>query len=564
VLGKGRRTAVPRQQTLRATLDWSYELLSDEEQAVLRRLSVFAGAFTFDSAAAVCEDDRPGEPCEAIDDLVLKSLVVVDTGANLARYRLLEATRAYAFEKLSAAGELEAASRAHAQHVCHVFEQMDTASSLDDAAGHGRWMDDIQVAVQASFATLRDVGLGMRLLATTAPVWYERFLLDEYRQKAEMALQEARGLAEQPEETLMRLWHSLGHCYWHIKGPHPDVTRAFARAYEIAQRLQNADFERRALWGLWVVQAGLGHYAASLDLARKHTAVASPGVDVAVQIQGQHITQLSLHLMGDQAASREVATSTLGLLRRIGKRRPPCRFHLEPRSETNTVLARTLWIQGLPDQALSVAAEAVQSARSAQHDLTLCFALFGQCAVLMWCGRWADLGRQADVLLSVAVSRRLSYWTAWGQTFKDAHAYVANGVVVPRWQRPIVGAHQLELMATVSDEMLDAEALARAESGKAGWCAPELFRAQGTKLRREDASPREVEPWFARALNEARLSQALAWELRSATSLAQCWLSQDRRDDAVGLLSGVLARYTEGFDSVDVQRARQIVQAANA
>lgn len=174
------------------------------------------------------------------------------------------------------------------------------------------------------------------------------------------------------------------------------------------------------------------------------------------------------------------------------------------------MLSRTLWIQGLPDQALSVAAEAVQSARSAQHDLTLCFALFGQCAVLMWCGRWAD------TLWTVATSRRLSFWRTCGQTFKDGYSYGADGEIVPEWQSPQVGPHQLELTATVGDALLEPDALRRAESGEAAWRAPEIFRAQGEKLRRENASSAEVERWFVRALDASRASQALGWELRAA------------------------------------------------
>jgi predicted ATPase len=567
-LGKGRRTAVPRQQTLRATLDWSYELLSDEEQAVLRRLSVFAGAFTFDSAVAVCEDDRPGDPYEAIDDLVLKSLISVDTGASVAHYRLLEMTRAYAFEKLKAAGELEAASRAHAQHVCSVFEGLDAASSLDDAAGdaaHVRWIDDIQLAVQASFGTLRDPGLGMRLLAATAPVWYARSLIDEYRQKAEMALQEARGLAEQPEATLMRLWYSLGHCYFYTKGADPDVALAFGRTYELARRLRNVKFERMALWGLWAERVGYSDYAASLALARQDAALIPFSTEPEVEVRSRRMLQWSLHLMGEQAASQQEAMAALSIIGRTDDRRRALgRVQIEPRAGTNAVLARVLWIQGLPDQALAVAAEGVQSARTAQHVLTLCYAMFGQCAVLLWCGSWADLGRQADALMDIATDRRMTFWKAWAQGFKDAHAYGAHGLVVPQPSDLVISAHQLEMMATVSDELLHDDVLLRAEAGQCPWVAPEVLRAQGERLLRQGAPPQEGEAWFARALALARKSQALSWELRAATSLARCWSSQGRHAEGTALLGDVLARCKEGFDTLDLQRARKFMDRNEA
>jgi predicted ATPase/DNA-binding winged helix-turn-helix (wHTH) protein len=563
VLTKGLRTALPRQQTLRATIDWSYELLSDDQKAVLRRLSIFAGVFSFDSAVAVCEDDLSADPCDAIDELVLKSLITVDTGTDIARYRLLEMTRAYALEKLKDAGELVAAARSHAQHVCNVFERLEADSPLYGAAwdaGRARWMDDIQLAVQASFCTLFDPDLGMRLLAATASVWYQRSLMDEYRTRAEEALEKAGDGAEQPDATLMRLWYSLVLCYWYTKGPGPDMARAVRRAYDLAHRLRNVDFERLALWGLWQERNGSGDYAEALGFARTYAALTPPGTGPEAEIVGRRMMQWSLHLVGDQESSREEATIALSLVRRIDPHRALGRYQLDPHAATNAALSRVLWIRGFPAQALAVAAQAVQSARSTQHALTLCFALFNQCTVLLWCGGWADLGRQADALMEASTDRRLGLWKGWGQTFKDAHAFGAQGVVVPQWRNPVCSLLQIELMATVSDELLDGDALIRAEAGHCPWCAPEVLRAQGEKLLRQGSPPQQVEPWFVRALDWARASQALSWELRAATSLARCWSSQDRRGEATALLAGVLERYTEGFDTLDVQRAQQTLQ----
>jgi predicted ATPase/DNA-binding winged helix-turn-helix (wHTH) protein len=563
VLTKGRRTALPRQQTLRAAIDWSYELLSENQKAVLRRLSVFAGAFSFDSAVAVCEDDLSADTCDAIDELVLKSLITVGTGIDIARYRLLEVTRAYALEKLKGAGEGVAASRSHAQHVCSVFERLEADSPLYGAAwdaGRARWMDDIQLAVQASFCTLRDPGLGMRLLGATASVWYQRSLMDEYRTRAEEALEKAGDLAEQPEATLMRFWYSLVLCYWYTKGPGPELARAARRAYDLARRFRHVDFERLSLWGLWQERNGSGDYAEALGLAREYAHLTPPGTEAEAAILGRRMMQWSLHFVGEQASSQEEATIALSLIRRIDPHRALGRFQLDPHAATNAGLSRALWIRGLPARALAVAAEAVQSARSTQHVLTLCFALFGQCSVLLWCGRWSDLGRQADALMEVSTDRRLGLWKGWGQTFKDAHACGAEGVVVPQWRNPVCGQLQLEMMATVSDELLDGDALVRAEAGHCPWCAPEVLRAQGEKLVRQGSSTQEAQRWFVRSLDLARSSQALSWELRAATSLARCWLSQERRDEATALVAGVLERYKEGFDTLDVQRAQQMLQ----
>ncbi len=108
VLTSGRRTALPRHQTLRAAIDWSYELLPETEQLILRHLAVFQGDFTIDAAAAVATDDRIGsaDVFEAIANLAAKSLISTDISSDVTYHRLLDTTRAYALEKLSQSGEI--------------------------------------------------------------------------------------------------------------------------------------------------------------------------------------------------------------------------------------------------------------------------------------------------------------------------------------------------------------------------------------------------------------------------------------------------------------------------
>jgi predicted ATPase len=88
----GRRTALPRHQTLRATLDWSYELLGEPERVILRRLAVFAGVFRLEATSAVIASPEiaPAEVVEGIANLVAKSLVTLVAGGTVARYRLLD------------------------------------------------------------------------------------------------------------------------------------------------------------------------------------------------------------------------------------------------------------------------------------------------------------------------------------------------------------------------------------------------------------------------------------------------------------------------------------------
>jgi predicted ATPase len=113
LLVEGRRTAPARHQTLRATLDWSYELLTETERLVMRRLSVIAGEFTLEAAGEVVRFGQLGDAdmVQNLASLVAKSLVVTDVGATAPRYRLLETMRAYALDKLGRSGELDEVMR---------------------------------------------------------------------------------------------------------------------------------------------------------------------------------------------------------------------------------------------------------------------------------------------------------------------------------------------------------------------------------------------------------------------------------------------------------------------
>jgi predicted ATPase len=118
------RTAVPRHRTLKATLDWSYNLLSDEERIVLRRIAPFVGHFTLEGARYVAGElgVGTGEIFDAIAGLVEKSLIATRIDETQARYRLLDATRAYALEKLEEHAEVDVVVRRHAAYVAAYLE----------------------------------------------------------------------------------------------------------------------------------------------------------------------------------------------------------------------------------------------------------------------------------------------------------------------------------------------------------------------------------------------------------------------------------------------------------
>src|SRR5438270_7484934 len=125
LLGAQRRTAMPRHRTMRAVVDWSYRLLSEDEQRFLRALGIFAGGFTVEAAAAVALDPATTriEAIDSLADLVTKSLVVADVSGAKPLFRLLDTTRAYAIEQLDASGDRERVARRHAEYYRNLFQR---------------------------------------------------------------------------------------------------------------------------------------------------------------------------------------------------------------------------------------------------------------------------------------------------------------------------------------------------------------------------------------------------------------------------------------------------------
>ena len=187
ILTHGRRTALPRHQTLRATLDWSCRLLSPEDQAALRCLSVFNGSFTPEDAAFVMGPlVRVGEANERLTSLLDKSLVVARPEERTFRYRLLDTTRTYGQEKLEESGDANPQRRRHAQR----FLQVCLASTPDEEGQSSlrQATADIRAALDWSLVRGGDLTLGVDLASAATPVFLRLSLLREHKKYLDLAL----------------------------------------------------------------------------------------------------------------------------------------------------------------------------------------------------------------------------------------------------------------------------------------------------------------------------------------------------------------------------------------
>ena len=152
----------------------------------------------------------------------------------------------------------------------------------------------------------------------------------------------------------------------------------------------------------------------------------------------------------------------------------------------------------------------------------------------------------------------LGYWRSWVPAFRALLQLRAGIAADPP---KLIGALQLDTFATFSVEHLVPATIQRANSGQAGWCEPEIHRAQGEWLLGHGApgASDAAEALFQRALDVARRQEALAWELRAAISLARHWQGRGRAQEGRTLLAGVLQRFTEGSRTADMVAATDLL-----
>jgi predicted ATPase/DNA-binding winged helix-turn-helix (wHTH) protein len=561
----GRRTAPPRHQTLRSTLDWGYDLLPERERVVFRRVSIFAHGF---------------------GNLVAKSLVMADAPGATARYRLLETTRAYAREKLAESGELEQVARAHAEHYRNIFmraqTEWETRPALEWLAAYGRRIGELRAALDWSFSPHGDTSIGVALTVASVPLWLQLSRMEECRGYVERALScFARG-SERDANRELQLYSALGASLMYTKGAVPETAAAWTTAIEMARTLDDTEYQLRALWGLFVYRISSGEYLAARALAQTFCSLASTSVDPADRVIGDGMTGIVVHHLGDQVSARRHLGGQVDRYVAPDRRSHTVRFLFDQRVTGRVFLARTLWLQGFPDQAMRISRAILEDTRAIDHTVSLCYALSAAaCSIPLLVGDLAAAERSVAMLLDHSAKHVLALWHAWARCLEGA-LFIRRGDVEPG----------LRLLRTALDELRESEfalsytvffgalaealagvgqvtqgivaideALARSEGGEERWCVAELLRVKGDLVLIAGApdAAAVAEDYFRQALDWARRQGALSWELRAATSLARMWRDQNRTNAAREILAAVYDRFTEGFETADLRAAKLLL-----
>lgn len=591
LLTDGRRTALPRHQALQATLDWSYDLLTQTEQAVLRSVSIFKATFGMESAIAVGTSDGIAKNMvmDGIASLAEKSLLQVDVSGPAVRCRLLDSTRAYAFGKLRDSGDLAVISSRHAERVVELLTQAegnwDDMSTPDWVALYGPMIDDIRAALHWSLSPEGNAQLVVELTTAAVPLWMHLSLLNECRETVATALEKAdQTLWRSRENTQrhMKLLTALGVSMIYTKGPGPQIEDALNMAFALATSLQDTDYQLRAVWGLFVATFNEGKFSSAVMRAEIFRKVAANSANPSDIKAGDRLLGFALHMLGRQAEAREYVEGMLTNYRVPTRRSDLVRFQYDQRVAARVPLSAILFLQGYPDQAMENARLAVEEARSIDHALSLGYALgTAACPTALLVGDLAAAERFVLLLADHSAAHGLGPWSAWGRYFQSilaarrgqsaagiqgvaaALAELRNSGFVLRF--PYLLSEYADLLGKAGRAneglIVIGEAQSRCERGIEIWCLPEVLRIKGELLLAQAPHSRSAaDQLFRNALELARCHGMRAWELRTAISLARLRQASGNREDGYSLLSEIYADFTEGFESPDLIQARELLR----
>ena len=571
----GRRTAVPRHQTLSATLGWSHELLSARERIAFRRLSVFAGTFTLDMAIAAVADDEVSraEATELIGGLVSKSLTQFKTeGAHTGLYRLLDMTRSYAADRLGEAGEARWMAERHAQLMRRLLEG--GAGGQDGSAKTpGELLDDVSVAIEWSLSSDGDFDAGAALSAASAPIWLQAGLLMECRYWMMRVLTSTRAPTLDAHRQLS-IQAALASAETFTDGFTDESFGKWQSAFKIAKSLQNIEQQLTCLVVLWAHRIRSPEYRHALSLSRQVDELAATVADNGTRAMADWMAGITHHHLGELAAARPLLERSLAGDTSEARQAMMTQFGYDRRIPTMGVLSNLHWLEGRADEAVRLGAIAVTEARRSPYPVPLCEALTWQALNLHLRGDGAgELEALLDETIAHARPHFIESYVGLAQALKGLSAaargdFSGAALVSEGLDRlsqshyevfhPLFLTELARRRAQAGERLADDEiaSLLRLDAETVeNWSSAEVRRNLGEILHSQGEAGRAAQ-LFASAADCAERQGALGWALRTAHSFARSTAEPASRDGSKARLAALLQRFTEGGESADLQAAR--------
>jgi predicted ATPase/DNA-binding winged helix-turn-helix (wHTH) protein len=581
---RGRRTALPRHQTLSAMLDWSYNLLSEDEKAVFGRLSIFLGDFTLEAARFVAADAELDETTanEAIASLLAKSLISTNALHGSTYYRLLEMTRIFAQAKLVDRGERNCVARRHARFFFEFLQHGELAKlrygehDLSEYAAH---IGNVRTALQWAFSNDGDVTLGVELAAWAAALFIRLSLLAECGHWCERALaslgDDTRGTRQE-----MMLQEALGLSLMYTAGNSGQVRAAIETALALEEVFGDRRHHLELSFSLYRLFMRLGDYPSALAAAQQCATSAEAAKDPAGLLVADFMLGTYYHYIGDQAAAQFFCERNMARAAEPGASIPKF-FGFDNRIFTLIVLARTLWLRGFADQACRIAKTAIEEAASGIIPLTTGVALARVSPVFLWSGDLPAIDGYAERLIDFAGRHSLEQDRAIGLGLKGVVAIIRDeletGIELLRSvleteaalkqnNSPIDFMSELAIGLRKRGQLEEAllkinQAIERATDRGLTYDMAELLRIKAEILATMPQYGRDLAMnYLTEALVVAKAQSALALELRSTMTRARFLAEGGQRDQARHELVLVYGRFAEGFETADLRIARQLME----
>jgi predicted ATPase/DNA-binding winged helix-turn-helix (wHTH) protein len=576
----GRRTALPKHQTLNAALEWSYDLLGEAEKRVLSRLSVFAGGFTFEAAVAVVADEAIDEA--NVSDCVweLRSKSMIAAQGQGARLRLLDTTHAFASRRLAESDEEGRWRRRHAFYFSDLFKQGASMDQLERRRTLGVEVDNLRAALNWAFSVEGDAKLGVELAAASASTWMAMALLTECREwmtKAISRLDNASAASRQE----MIIQCALASCMMFTDGMTEESYATWAKARLLAECLNDTECQLDSLLVLWAHQIRLPSYAEATELADRCGDVAEGSGNRGAIAMANYMRGVTYHHAGrilqaearlELSLHRDDEASRQSLIKRFGYDR---------KVDALAVLANLVWLRGCPDQARRLNLMSIAEARQLDHAVPLCVAL-----------AWASFNMnltspddlETEALANELVDHAAKYAvesyhgfglsmqalcrvrrgegdTASATLYRGLEKLSAARYGVFNW---IFQAEFARCMAVAGRPRQGLAVFERAkiDLDESQWYAPELRRIRGELALGNDEGFAVGRQYFLSALELSERQPSLSWALRAATSLAIAEKSAGRKEAAWRTLQATHAKFREGLETFDLRLAKQVLNGS--
>jgi predicted ATPase/DNA-binding winged helix-turn-helix (wHTH) protein len=516
VLRRGRRTAPPRQQTLRATLDWSFNSLTDMERLLFRYTAMFSGAFTIKAAASISALAISNDDFDlAFDGLFLKSLLSVGGGDG--KYRLLQTTRAYALEKVQLSGDEHPLRLAHTTYceteLSHAGHDWTILPTSEWMARYGDLIHDVRSASSWAFETKGASAAGIRIAVNSKILWMQLGLMNEQIDVLERALAAIPGSEFEGSETELELRAARGSALYHTRGFPADgeALVELERAVEIAERSASLEKIVHLQGGLTAILCSHGRYGEAIERALRLRALHT-------EVPPETFSRMLEHnyfFYGDfDASRRELAGSLLEASGTV-KRTANHALGFDQRIIALAVQVFIDFLEGRTATALDTLEASVAEARSLDYSIASCLLLMLSAVPMAFlAGRSAEAAGYLDTVEEIAKHHRLSRWLQWIASYRKAFATVDEGQDGLETKLTEAIGLRLEYVIVMAGERTPIVHLNRALAGQGGWCRAELLRLKAIAQFPSDRDTATSTLEEATAL--ARSVGMPFWELRCA------------------------------------------------